>query len=256
VAAVFGAAAAMVIDALSFGVSAWFISQIKTPQDRSLAHHEARRGTFREGVTYLVQHPSTAALLLVKIGQCVGNVDTLLIAYGTVLFVIGDNGTGSLGILYSAFGLGSIVGPLLLNRLSDGSIQTMRRLAIVGFGLMVIGWLLFGFAAGLLIAAFGMAIRAMGGSVTWTFSSTMIQMSVPDEMLGRVFSFDMIGFSLTTTASTLITGWAVEMLGSRNAPTIALATGLVSLIPLVGWIAVVYWLEHTKPKVVPGMAES
>ncbi|HEX2908824.1 MAG TPA: MFS transporter [Phototrophicaceae bacterium] len=256
VAAAFGAAAALVIDALSFGLSAWFISQIKTPQARSLAHHEARRGTFREGVRYLTHNPSTAALLLVKIGQCVGNVDTLLIAYGTVLFVVGENGTGSLGILYSAFGLGSILGPLLLNRFSDGSIHTMRRLAIVGFVLMVIGWLLFGLAAGLLIAAFGMAIRAMGGSVTWTYSSTMIQMSVPDEMLGRVFSFDMIGFSLTTTASTLITGWAVEVLGSRNAPTIALATGLVSLVPLVGWIAVVYWLEQAKPKVVPGGAES
>lgn len=258
IAAVLGTAAALILDALSFALSAWFITRIKTPQGRLAAHTHAERQAsgFRVGVRYLLQHPATLALLFVKVGLSIGNLDAIIIAYGTILFVIGDNGTGSLGILYSAFGLGAILGPLLMNRFSDGSVRTMRRLVIIAFVLMMIGWLVIGGAPVLAVAALGSGLRAMGSSVSWTYSSTMIQMSVPNNLLGRVFSFDMVGFSLMQTISTLITGLLIDNLGGHNAPVIAFGTGALSLIPLALWMFIVYRLDQSQPEVAVGIAES
>lgn len=250
VTAALGTAAALVIDALTFLVSAWFITQIKTRPEPAAAVSAAHRGggSFREGLRYLAQHPASAALLFVKLGLSIGNVDSLIIAYGTILFVVGESGTGSLGVLYSAFGVGAVLGPALLNRFSDGSVRTLRRLVIVGFVLVVIGWLLMGSAAGLWVAALALIVRSMGGSVNWTYSSTMIQMGTPDRFLGRVFSLDWVGFSLAQTISTLIIGLLLDTLGGHNAPVIALGTGIVSIIPLAVWWLIVHRLEHAAPE--------
>lgn len=256
-AALFGTAAALIIDSISFALSAWFIAQIKTPQGRLAAHHgEQQASGFRDGVRFLRQHPATSALLFVKVGLSIGNMDAVIIAFGTILFVVGENGTGSLGILYSAFGLGAILGPLLLNRFSDRSVRTMRRLVIVGYILMASGWLVMGGAPGLAVAALGATLRAMGSSASWTYSSTMIQMSVPNHLLGRVFSFDMLGFSLMQTVSTLVTGLLIDKLGGLQAPVIAFGTGVLSLIPLVIWIFIVYRLEHSRTEMVIELVES
>ena len=101
----------------------------------------------------------------------------------------------------------------------------------------------------LIIAALALMVRAAGGSATWTYSSTIIQISVPDSYLGRVFSLDWAAFYLAITISTLVTGILIDTLGSDNIRAITIGTGLLSLIPLVLWAATVAWLE--KNKIVP-----
>ena len=256
VAAVFGTAIALVIDSVSFALSAFLISQIKTPQQ---PHQErtpnsespARRRGFLDGLRYVMRNPAVAAILFIKLGLSIGSTDALMIAYATSLFVVGENGTGSLGILYSAFGLGAIIGPFILNRFNNGSTQTMRRLMIVSFAWVTLGWLLFGFAPSLLIASLALMVRAMGGSATWTYSSTIIQASVPNDYLGRVFSLDWAGFYLAITISTLVTGILIDSLGSEHIRDITVGTGLLSVIPLVLWALAVSWLEKRQPIPIP-----
>lgn len=257
VAAVFGTAAALVIDAASFALSAWFVARIQTRQERAPAPASKPRGSgsLGEGVRFVLRRPDVAGLLFIKLGLSIGSTDAMIIAYGTTLFVLGDGGAGSLGILYSAFGLGAIVGPLLLNRFSDGSVRVMRRLVVVGFVLVVAGWLFIGAAPTLGLAALAFTLRAMGGSVNWTYSSTMIQMSVPDAMLGRVFSFDWIGFYSMTAVSTLVTGLLVDSLGGANVSLVAVGVGISSLLPLAVWTLVTLRLERRPvepPAVIPG----
>jgi MFS family permease len=253
VAVLFGTKTALIIDAISFAISAFLISQIKTRQDIAVTETitgetpMVSRGGFREGLRYVRQNPPIAAVLFIKLGLSIGSVDSVMIAYATTLFVIGENGTGSLGILYSAFGIGAIIGPIILNRFNNGSIMTMRRLMIVSFAWVTVGWLLFGLAPSLLVASLALMVRAAGGSATWTYSSTIIQVSVPNSYLGRVFSLDWAIFYLAITISTLVTGILIDTLGSENAPQITFGTGLLSLIPLLLWAAAVSWLEKAKP---------
>lgn len=258
VAVIFGTKIALVIDSISFAVSALLISQIKTHQGAAISEKPAgetataiSRGGFRDGLRYVRQNPPVAAVLFIKLGLSIGSVDSVMIAYATSLFVMGENGTGSLGILYSAFGIGAIIGPFILNHFNNGTVFTMRRLMIVSFAWVTVGWLLLGLAPSLVVASLALMVRAAGGSATWTYSSTIIQASVPNSYLGRVFSLDWAIFYLAITISTLVTGILIDTLGSENAPQITLWTGLLSIIPLVSWAAAVSWLEKAKPVAVP-----
>lgn len=276
VSAVFGAEIAIIIDAITFGVAALFILSIKASEinenvisedDDEDIHDDAideqETGSFLDGLRYLRRNPLMAAVALVKGAGSIGNVDLLITVIATQVFILGDNGQLSLGILYSAFGLGAMAGPLLLNRFNDGTISRMRQLVAIGFFSIIVGWIFFGTALSLWVASMAMFVRAMGGSSNWTYSSVIIQKSVPDRYLGRVFSLDLAFFQLATVMSTLVHGYLLDIISSNNTVTafmnnatmdrlseqimlgvgsahgvqlIAYGTGIIALIPLVLWL--------------------
>ena len=130
VAQVLGIQAALVIDALTFLASAAIVLTLVVPEtprsnigqvERVVLDKSQR--TFVDGMRYLSKHPATAAAIFVKAGLSIGSVDAVLILYGTQIFVIGKQGTTSMAILWTAFGIGSIIGPLIVNRFSDGSVR-------------------------------------------------------------------------------------------------------------------------------------
>jgi MFS family permease len=246
VAAVFGIETALLFDAATFLISALLIMRIRF--NRVVIQPHEREGIsfrdFVDGLRFAVAHPPTAAALLVKLGGNFGNYDTIMIVYATSLFVLGDQGSGSLGVMWSAFGIGAILGPILINRLNDGSIRVMRRLIIIGYVFVSVGWFLLGGAPILLIAAMATVVKAMGSSIYWTYSSVILQKSVPDEFLGRIFSLDLAGFQLATVISTLVTGFAVESLGAVAVREIVFWTGIISFFPLAVWTLIVRWLEQ------------
>ncbi len=257
VAATLGTPTALLIDSSSFLLSALFIASIRwTPPirttnterspDRAVRRAEAAEAQlgFVDGLRYVMKHPATAAALLIKLGGSIGSLDALLILYATKLFVLGENGTGSLGIAYAAFGVGAVLGPLALERFNNGSVRAMRRLIIVGYACISVGWLLFSGAPSLLFLALAMLVKAMGSSVYWTYSSVIIQKVVPEKFLGRLFSLDLAGFQLATVISTIITGGVVEQVGIGGVRGVALASGLLSLLPLVLWVLALPWIER------------
>lgn len=255
VAGTFGIATALVVDASSFLVSALLIMAIRPVYETSA---ETSTQGFRlrdivDGLRYARQRPDIGSTLLVKFGGSIGNVDSLLIIYATVLFPLFIGGISdtsdqagalSLGILYTGFGIGAVIGLIVINRFNDGSVMRMRRLIVVGFALITLGWLLFGIAGSVWMAAFAMLIKAMGSNTYWTYSSVILQKTVDDEYLGRMFSLDYAGFQLATVLSTIVTGFVIELLGNTHAQTIVLGTAVVSLVPLATWAAITRWLER------------
>lgn len=257
VAGVFGTEIALVIDAGTFALSALLLVQIKSYVRQPPAETEGRKTKsergFIEGLRYIRANPPTAATLLVKLGGSLGNVDALMIVYATHLFVMGnDDTTTPLSIMYAAFGIGAVLGPLLFNRFNDGAVHTMRRLIIAGFVLMVIGWLTMAAGSTLVLVCVALVLRAMGGSVNWTYSSVILQKSTPDSYLGRVFSIDMFGFQLASVVSTLATGLVVDAIGAENVRQVVLGMVAISAVPLVIWVLIVPRLERREqPLAVP-----
>lgn len=256
VAGQFGTAVALTIDAASFLLSALLITRIRLHPEYQLESEEtgseakSQQG-FRDGLRYARQHPNVLAALMVKLGQSLGNVDALMIIYATELFVLGEKGATSLSIMYAAFGFGAVIGPVLMNRLNDGSVRVMRRLIIGGYVAITFGWALLSGASTLPLVALALVMRAIGGSVNWTYSSVILQKSVQDSFLGRIFSLDMAGFYFTSIISTVVTGTLTDALGVENVRQIVIGTGLVSLAPLLLWIVVVSWLERREAHPVP-----
>lgn len=235
VASVFGAAFALTFDALTFVAAALLIWQIhpRPIQERKKTH--AEEGSFRDGLAYLAKHRETLAVMFVKGGNSLGNVDTLMTIFGTQIFILGVDGQLSLGLMYSAFGIGAVLGPVMMNRFHDGSVRQMERLLLVGFLFALTGWLVMGSAGALWIVLVALFIRAIGGSVNWTYSSVILQKTVPDQFLGRVFSLDMAIFQLATVLSTYAHGALVDVFGKEYVRAIALGTAGVALLPLILW---------------------
>ncbi len=251
VAELFGTDIALLIDSGTFLLSALLVALIRIPETPRSEIGQAKRAvkdkskrTFLDGLRYFMNNPATAAAIFVKAGQSITSSDALLIIYGTQVFILGDQGITSMSILWAAFGVGAIIGPLITNRFSDGSIRTLRRLIILGFALIALGWLVWGVAPSLEVLALAVVVRAMGGSVNWTYSSVIIQQQVPDEYLGRMFSLDFAGYELVQSLGILVVGFAIDALGNGGIQGIVFASALAAVLPMLVWLRVVRWLEN------------
>lgn len=256
VASLFGAGTALFIDAGTFVLGAWLIHRIKgyTYTKPTGEHHKSEQGIM-EGVRYLRRTPSVASLLLVKFGGSIGNVDALMTIFATQIFVLGVSGQLSLGIMYTVYGIGSILGPILLNRLHRGDVGRMRAVLIIGFMFMAVGWLVMGWSPTLVVLCIGLILRAMGGSANWTYSTVIIQKTTPDAYLGRVFSIDMMGFYLATVISTLIHGALVDIVGAQRVRDVSLWTFAPAIIMLVIWTVVQRVVRVPAPTPKPASAD-
>lgn len=254
VATVFGSAVALIVDALTFVVAAWILSRI-TGYEYVSAAERTRRGEplidtkFSEGLRWLRKNPEVIPTILVKGGGSIGNIDTLMTIYATQIFVIGTGGQFSLGLMYSVFGIGAILGPVLLNRFHNGSVPELRRLILVGFVGVTLGWVVLGAAGSLIVVLLAIVVRAMGGSANWVYSSVIVQKTVPDTHMGRVFALDMAGFHLMTVLSTIVHGTIVDAVGSESAGLVAYGTVVAAMVPLVGWWLVLRWLRGRPVKI-------
>ncbi len=248
---IFGAQAALVADAATFAIAGalvWSIAYDPVKGRRltkALDHEKSEEEdtSFVEGLRFVRNTPQMAAALFVKFGQSLGNVDTLLSVFATQIFVIGANGELSQAILWSALGFGALIGPMLTNTVNDGTVTKMRRLINIGFVLLLGSWIIMGFANSLLLVASAILVRAMGGSINWTYSNVIIQKTAPDAKLGRMFSIDTAGFYFATLVSTIIHGWLIDMLGNDYIIWIIVGTFLVGLIPASVWFWAVPKLE-------------
>ena len=258
VAELLGTQAALLIDAMTFIVSALLVVTIVIPErPRSEIEGKARalkdraQRTFGDGIRYLLKHPEAAAALFVKMGISITSSDTVLIIYGTQVFVLGEQGITSMAILWAAFGCGAIIGPLITNRFSDSSVRMLRRLIIAGFVMIALGWLLWGLAPSLELLVLAVVVRAMGGSVNWTYSSVIIQQVAPDEYLGRTFSLDFAGFELAQSIGIVVIGYLIDAVGSQSIQAIVFGAAFISLAPLLIWLRIVQLLEKRESKALP-----
>lgn len=124
----------------------------------------------------------------------------------------------------------------------------MRRLIRYGFLLMSVGWLTLGGAGSLPLVALALTLRAMGTSICWTYSSVIIQKSVPDRFLGRMFSLDMASFQFVGAFSILLTGFLIDFFGVARVRDVVLLMAGISTVPLTLWTLVVPRLEARAPE--------
>src|SRR5262249_20649611 len=240
----FGRNTAFVIDSLSFFVSAAFIWSIRArlsvdqpAREKSLTFADATGFTdFIDGARYLKSNPRVIALLLVKTGWGLGGgVLLLLTVYGKQIFPIGRDGATSIGWLYAARGLGALIGPMIAGLITSGSPRTMRQAISVAFFVSAAFYLMFAQAPVLAVALICVIGAHSGGSIQWVFSTTLLQMTVPNRFLGRVFALEMALLTLTMSLSTYLTGLGVDhpALGARR---MAMALGLAFTVPGVAWL--------------------
>ena len=239
VGAMFGTQIALLIDAATFLAAGLVIMSIPDAPPKPIPTNENEDDepdySFQDALRYLRRNPKRISPLIIKFAGSLGNMDTILTFYATSIFVLGSQGELSLGVLYGAFGIGAIIGPILMNRFHNGALRSLRRSILVGFLWITSGWVLLSVAPVLWIATGAIMLRAMGNSVNWVYSTTMIQKSFPDHYMGRAFSIDMAGYYLASVLSLIIHGLLIDVFGTAHLRAIVLGTAAVSFIPALGW---------------------
>ncbi len=236
-AALFGVKAALIIDALTFFVSAALLLKISGITAVSPNTETENNGwtDFVDGLQYVKNHWQIGMLTLVKAFGQIGSADILIAIYAERIFPVGEDGATTLGLLFAAAGVGAIVGPLVGNALTNSSERQLQYAISFGFIAMALGWAIFGWAPTLPMAMLGLFIRFMGGSLNWTYSSVLLQIKVSDRFLGRVFAFDFGIFTLAMAASVWATGSILDKT-AVSPRQIALILSIGGLIPILLWV--------------------
>lgn len=236
----FGWQTAIVIDALTFIISALIITSIDIPHSHPAS---TRIPGFREytglndliaGCAYVNRNRDVATLLLVKCGWALsaGGILVLLTVFGEQVFAA-SGVAGKSGILYSFRGLGAAIGPILTWHFLGHTRKTMYRAISLSFFISAAAYLWFSQAPTIFYAAPLVMLGHMGGSIQWVFSTTLLQQLVPDQFRGRVFAAEMALLTFILSLSTYLTGMALDR--GIDPRTITVWLALLFLLPGSFW---------------------
>jgi len=182
--ATLGIRGALVADAASFLVSAALLLRVRAlPPDRSASERTSFLADTRAGVAYVRRHAvARAVVVTLFIGVAFAGIDDVALVFLS-RDVLGAGPLG-FGVVAAAFGVGMLISSIAL---SSGRSRSPRTLFIGGWLLTAVGTLLTGLAPAVWLAVLAQATGGAGNGADNVASDTLIQRSVPREMLGRVF---------------------------------------------------------------------
>lgn len=236
VAGLFGFQVAILLDCLSFMVSAWLIEGIVVDE----THHTKPGGLrtqavgqmlaaalddLRGGIGFILQRRAivfyTLAKALWNIGG--GGIIVLFTFYGREIFPLGQDGALSIGLFFTARGIGAGLGPVLANWIGGETTGFMRRMLGPSYVLALAGCLWLGSTDSFLLALLAIVLTHMGGSINWVFSTALLQIEVPDQLRGRVFAVEFATLMCIIGLATYLTGAANDAGWSPRALAVGLA---------------------------------
>ncbi len=236
----FGLKTAFLFDSATFFASAWCIAHVAIPRAERAPSRPGRwtRGfvDLLDGLRYVASDRSIRSLVLVKTGVGLGGGMVLILTvFGERVFPLGASAATGIGVLFAARGVGTAIGPFLGRAISGYHEPSMRRLIGIGFFQAAFFIVLFGLAPNLVSATVLLLLAHLGTSVNWVFSSVLLQLKVPDEYRGRVFSAELALFTVTFCVMTALMGHALDDLG-WSPRLLAQLSGLSLALPGVLWL--------------------
>lgn len=208
---------AFTIDALTFLLSALFIAQLKyrpttgtTPSEKTIG---AALREYLDGLRYLRRHLDILMLALHKAANALliaGGFQVLQVTIAEQVFVIGEGGGISLGLMFGVAGVGTGIGPIIARRFTRDQECPLRLTIVAGYLMSAVGLMI---AAPLLnfgLLLLGITLRGIGGGVVWVFSTQLLLQLVPNRVRGRVFSTEFAMFTLMSAAGSGAVGAVLD----------------------------------------------
>jgi MFS family permease len=239
----FGTNAAFVLDSLTFIASAILISRVRFP--KRAARQESKLTIAKavgisdtiEGARYVKQRPRVFAYLMVKTAWGMGGgIMTLLAVFGERVFPVAGKTATGIGVLFTARGIGTAIGPFVARRWIGETRKQMQTSIGVAFLIGGVFYIGFGTSRSFILALLFLLIAHSGGSILWVFSTVLLQQSVEDRFRGRVFAAEMALVTLTMAASNYFVGELMDRFG-YSPRVVTAAVGGLFLLPGVIWFA-------------------
>lgn len=201
-----------VINAISYVVSARFIYKAVIPQ-KMMSDAELKRTRnpltgIKEGFRYLFDNPQIMRPTLAKgcFTMLLGGLTYMLILVSEDVLMMGSIG---LGLLYSARGVGTGIGPVIGRRIFDRERDWVRAM---GYCMMFGGMMysIVGMTTSLGVMLLFVFIAHAASGANWVMSTVLLQRRTPDTFRGRIFSTEWLLFTLTQSASVMMASWILE----------------------------------------------
>jgi MFS family permease len=215
------------INAVSYVAVIFGLLAMRTEE---LNPHRAPReaGAIREGLRYVWRTAELRRpLVLMSILYLFSfNYSVLMPLFAQRTF---DGDAGTLGLLLSVMGIGSLGGALVMaGRGRAGE----RRLALAAVGVGIVSTIV-AFAPSLSLAVVAMVPLGVASIVFFITANSTLQLASRPDMRGRVMALYGVVFLGTTPIASPVAGWVGEHLNARvgiaGGGAVAVATGLVGL---------------------------
>ncbi|HUV09996.1 MAG TPA: MFS transporter [Acidimicrobiia bacterium] len=234
----FGAGTAFLINALSFVFVLAALFAIH-PRPVTLDSTAGRvRDHFREAVAYVRARQAILlpVITITMVSFLGSSIVQLTPAFAQDAFGVGRS---AYGFLVSAFGIGAVVGSIVVALWAERSPRS--RVAIFGIFLFASGELIFGAAPTYAVGVVGMFVMGSAYVLIATALNTSIQARVDETHRGRAMSIYLMGLLAGVPLGSLLQGTLASLVGLR-----ATVLGFGAL--LVGWtfFAIVRY-EHFHP---------
>lgn len=193
------------------------------------------------GVRYCAHNPDVAILASCKTTGCLvwGPADFLNVIIATSLAQASPRFDADTiaGFLFGAVGVGCVLGSVVANATVAHTRPALLRAVAGAAWSLAAGYACLAAASTSLPgAASASAVRSAGSAVLWSYSTLLLQLSVPDGMLGRVAALEQAGVSVSRSA-------AIGVAAVMDAGGASVASAAVGLT-LVGSIIASWWTAY------------
>ena len=233
---------AFVIDSLTFLLSAFFILRVQHDHVPELitAGKSVAAGfqQYIAGLRYLRHHLDILSISLHKGAMALaisGAFQIVQVVIAEEVFIIGEGGGTSLGLLYAVAGIGTGIGPIIVRQFTGDRDRRLRIMLAISYGISIVGLLISAPLATFPIVLLGTLLRSFGTGVNWVFSTQLLLQLVPDRVRGRVFSTEFAFFTLANAMGTFAGGLVLDST-SLGVSELLLWMGAFTLVPGALWV--------------------
>jgi MFS family permease len=218
----------LVANAVTFALSALLLARLRFgAAPISTAPDGPRQGLMREARDGLRALAGMAGVRAVVVASGAMLLFAGLFNVAELPFATDELGAGdaAFAVLAAVYGLGFVVGSLSGSR--GGVPATLKRRFLGGLGLVGAGFIACGLAPGFASALPAFALAGVGNGLILVYERLLIQTTVPDHVMARVFGAKDGLTAWAFAAAFVVAGGLIEALGVRTVLVVAGIGGLI-----------------------------
>lgn len=228
----FGPAGNFFVQAGAYALVALTVLKLRLPPERVDATRIATGSGLREGLRYILHEPTTRAFLLMGWVLPLFIIPTFSALPPIYAKDVFGGGPDTLGMLLSAVGIGGIVGGFVAASL--GQLERRGLLQLAALLLLSLSLIGFALSSPFWLALVFLALSGFFEMIYLTTNQTLLQLSIPDALRGRVTGIISLNSGLMPIGA-LVAGIGADLIGPRQI-TIVLS-GIAATIAVIVFFA-------------------
>lgn len=223
-----GAGGSFLLQAGIYSLVIFAVTRLNFPPRQRAATDKEQSGSFMDGARHIVQNPGTRAFTFMSCILRIFIIPIFVVMPPIFAKDLFQGGPQVLGYLLSAVGLGGILGGMLATAMKK--VDQRGRLELAALALVGLSFVGFGLSPSLWTALVFLWLSGFFEMIFIINNQTLLQLSIPDELRGRVNGVLGLASGLIPLGS-LVAGYGADTIGPR--PTTILMGAAAAITTLI-----------------------